>query len=122
MSPVCPTITASRASLYPPMMPRKTEAEVDRLEHDVSDDIDCLGAGIIITLSEWSIDAADDDGTLTLGIADIQGLVTRQIYSGGTAGKTYRLHNRVQTSDGLDLTFTSQVVIAETVLIAVGTG
>lgn len=117
----CATITASRASQYPPMLPRKTVDETDRIENDVSGDIDCEAAGITITLSAWSIEPDDDDGALTLGAAFIQGQVTYQPYSGGTAGVSYRIHNDITTSDGLVLRFTVQVVIADTVKIAFGT-
>lgn len=116
----CTTITASRANQYPPLMPRKAESETDRVENDVSNDIDCENAGVAITSSTWEIEPADDDGTLTLGVSFFIGQITYQPYSAGTAGKGYRLNNRVQTSSGLDLVFTVQVFIAETVMIAIG--
>lgn len=117
----CATITASRASLYPAVLPRKAPGETERIENDISADIDCDGSGTVtITSSTWTIDPADDDSMLTLGVAFEQGLITLQPYSGGTPGKSYRVHNRVITSDGLDLTFTVQVVIAETVMVAFG--
>ena len=50
------------------------------------------------------------------------GLITSQPYSGGTAGKTYRVVNSISTSNGLSLEYTTQVVIAETVKIAFGEG
>lgn len=116
----CATITASRGSQYPPLLPRKAAAETERIENDVTDDIDCAGAGVTITQSTWAIHADDDDATLTLGTAFIQGHVTAQPYSGGTAGRTYRVVNTVTTSDGLVLEYTVQVQIAETVQILFG--
>ena len=117
----CATITASRASLYPPLLARKTEAETEILENDISDDVDCDGTGsVTISTSTFAIHPDDDDGSLTLGTASFTGLVTSQPYSGGTAGKTYRIENSVTTSNGLLLVFTCQVNIADTIKIAFG--
>ena len=116
----CTQITASRASQYPPLMPRKGASETDRIENDITLDVDCEGAGVTITLSQWAIHPDDDDTTLTLGVPFFSGLITYCPYSGGTAGSAYRVVNTVTTSDGLVLEFTVQVVIAETVRIAFG--
>lgn len=116
----CTEMTASRANVYAPQMPRKQEAETDRIEGDISLDVDCAGAGVTITESVWAIDAADDDGSLTLGTAFISGLVVFQPFSGGTAGKSYLVENTVTMSDGLVLVYPYQVVIAETVKIQFG--
>lgn len=118
----CATILASRASQYPALLPRKAAAETERVEHDISQDVDCEGIGITIVNSTWVIDTDDDDGMLTLGVAsfDAAALLTRQPVSGGTEGASYRLHNTVTTSDGLVLTYTSQLPIAPTVKIAFG--
>lgn len=116
----CTTITASRACTYPPMAPRKTQAETEILENDISDDVDCEGLGVSIITSVFTIHPDDDDTTLTLGTASFIGLVTSVPYSGGTPNKTYRIENAVTTSNGLSLVFTVQVSIAETVKIAFG--
>lgn len=114
----CPEITASRASQYPVQLPRHDPTETDRIESDVSADVDCAGAGITITQSVWTIHPDDDDGALTLGAAFISGLITYQPYSGGTPGATYTIYNDVTTSDGLVLRFTFLVTVMETVRIA----
>lgn len=111
----CTVVEASRASLYPPLVARKTPTETDWIENDISQDVDCAGAGVTISTSVWAIDATDDDGALTLGTASFTGLITRQPYSGGTAGISYRIINTVTTSDGRTLEFTAQVTIADTV-------
>ena len=116
----CTTITASRGNRYAPQLPRKAPNETERLEHDISQDVDCAGAGITIAASVWRIDPADDDGALTLSQPLVTGLVTSTNYAGGTPGKAYLLHNDVDLSDGLQLTFSSQVVVAPTVVIAFG--
>ena len=116
----CTTITASRANIYPPVLSRKTATETEEIQNDIRKDVDCDGTGVTITSSTWAIHPDDDDATLTLGTASFLGLVTTQPYSGGTAGKTYRVITSVQTSNGLAPEFTCQVVIAETVKIAFG--
>ena len=122
----CAEIKASRASQYPPLLPRKTVTETDRIENDISQDVDCQGAGVTIVTSVWAIHPDDDDATLVLetGSAFVAGLVTFCPYSGGTAGKSYRVTNTVTLSDGTlgPLEFTVQVVIAETVKIAFANG
>lgn len=111
----CTTIAASRESVYPPVASRKAPGETDWVENDISSDVDCDGQGVTILSSVWIIHADDDDATLTLGAATWLALVTRQPYSGGTDGASYRLINTVTTNDGRTFEFTVQVSIAETV-------
>ena len=113
----CTSITASRGSIYPPVVARKTPTETDYVENDIAADVDCEEAGITLISSLWAIHPDDDDATLTLGPAVITGLITRQVYSAGTAGKSYRLVNTVETSDGRTLEYTTQVAIAETLQV-----
>ena len=117
----CHTITASRASIYPALAPRKTVTETDRLEFDVSNDFDCSNAGVMLTATSWAIHPDDDDATLILGVPFNVGMVAYQPYSGGTVGQSYRITLTASTDDGQGpLEFTAQVSIVETMKVAYG--
>lgn len=116
MSTVCRVVLGDHASVYPPVLDRKTPGETIVIEHDLSDDADCQGQGLTVTVNTWEVHPDDTDGAPTLSNPAFSGLITSVRAAAGSVG-TYRLLNTVTLSDGQVLERTSQCVIAETVKV-----
>lgn len=80
-------------------------SESDAFGHDLSDDADCQGAGVIISNVVTTINAADDDGLLTVGAPSIAGLTFRQPVTADpdTTQRLYMLDSAITLSDGRTL-------------------
>ena len=117
MSESCGVVLGASGSVYPPGLDRVAPGETQLLEHDLSVDVDCRGAGITITTSTWVIHPDDAMGAPTLGAETTTGLITGLFYTAVDEG-TYRLVNTVDLSDGRRIERTSQVVVAATRKVA----
>lgn len=112
----CTVTEWSAGQLQPAPLERKTPAENIRIEHDLSEDIDCDLQGVTILVSQWTIHPDDDDGTLTLSTptVDTDGLVASTAIQGGTDGSLYRLIGTYDLSDGQTIIRTSSIPVLET--------
>ena len=110
----CRIVQADSGSLYPAGLDRMSPGEAVRIEHDLTQDVDCSGVGVTITQSTWAVHPDDDDTTLTLSSDSIAGLVTNVLATGGTEGAMYRLVNTIDTSDSAHLIRTSSIPVLAT--------
>ena len=77
----CRTIEHSAEYLDPAPLSRVEPGATDFFEGDLSEDADCLGAGVTILTAVPSIRTEDDDSLLTFGIVSINGLEYRVFYT-----------------------------------------
>ena len=107
----CAYVHASRDVSVPALVGPKQPGEIIPLFGDYTLEIDCEGQGITIATSDWTVNAEDDDGALTLTMPQISGLTTSVQINGGTAGTSYRVKNTVTTSDLARFEFDYQIPI-----------
>ena len=99
----CDVIYAQNGSLLGEPLDPKAVAESIRVAFDMEQPVDCDGQGNTITVSQWAVNAADDDGALTLDQPATVGYEVSVRVTGGTDGVVYGLVNTITTSDGRTL-------------------
>ena len=97
----CRIVYGDAASIYPAALDRFSPGEVDAIELDLTDDVDCQGAGVTIVTATPAIHPDDDDGLLTLGATTTSGLIVTQFltFAADTTQRNYMLTFTIALSD-----------------------
>lgn len=110
----CASVSWSAEYREPAPLPRAEPGEVDRVQYDLSNDIDCDGAGVTIANATWSIRTEDDDGLLTLSGGTFSGTIASILltHDATVSQRIYSVLGLITTSDGRTLRrwFTQPVV------------
>lgn len=110
----CAVVRWSAESNQPAPLPRAEPGEIDRIEYDLSRDIDCDGAGVVIANAAWSIRTADDDGLLMLSGETFSGTTAsvQLTHDATESQRIYSVLGTITTSDSRVLRrwFTQPVV------------
>lgn len=112
----CRYVEWSRALLEPAPLDRVEPGTAWVLGGELGKDIDCDGAGVVITGLQAAIRAEDDDGLLVLGSATYSGTTIRVPYvvDADPTQRMYSLSATVTTSDGHTLIYWHSLPVVPT--------